>query len=210
MQSNNIHNNVIRQYSRLARKYDTVWKKYNTATIDETLKRVDTAGSKTILDIGCGTGILLDEVQQRENGIQTFGCDLSFEMLRQTTQKENGNLLHISVADATALPYPSDRFDTIFSTSVFHFIRNPNAALNEMYRVLKPNGRLILTDWCRRYRSIRMLDSLLKYIDPAHYRCYNLDECIKMLNDAGFSIERADCYKISSIWGMMTIVGRKM
>jgi hypothetical protein len=118
-------------------------------------------------------------------------------------------LLHVSLADAAALPYPSDRFDTVFSTSVFHFIREPQRAIHEMYRALKPDGQLILTDWCRRYRSIRMLDFLLKYIDPAHYRCYNLDECIKMLSDTGFSINRDDCYKISTIWGMMTIIGRK-
>ena len=205
-----MNNHITNTYNRLAPKYEQLWQSYTVRTIRETLSRTELNGSSTILDIGCGTGILLDEVRQRENGIQTFGCDLSFEMLRQTTQKENGNLLHISVADATALPYPSDRFDTVFSTSVFHFIREPQKALSELNRVLKSNGQLILTDWCRRYRSIRMLDSLLKYIDRAHYRCYNLDECIKMLNDAGFSIERADCYKISSIWGIMTIVGRKM
>ena len=197
-------------YNRLASKYERLWRSYTVRTIRETLSRADLEGSSIILDVGCGTGALLDKLQQRETGILTYGCDVSLEMLRQTTQKENGNLLYVSVADAAALPYPSDQFDTVFSTSVFHFIRHPNAALNEMYRVLKPNGQLILTDWCRRYRSIRMLDSLLKYINSAHYRCYNLDECIKMLNDAGFSIERAYCYKISSIWGMMTIVGRKM
>jgi ubiquinone/menaquinone biosynthesis C-methylase UbiE len=130
-------------------------------------------------------------------------------MLRQTSQKVNGNLLPVSIADAAALPYPSDQFDTAFSTSVFHFIREPQKAIQEMYRVLKPNGQLILTVSCRRYRSIRMLDLLLKYIDPAHYRCHNLDECIKMLNEAGFSIDRDDCYKNSTIWGMMTIVGVK-
>ena len=202
-------NNGIQTYNRLAPKYDRLWQFYTVRTIRETLSRTELEGSSIVLDIGCGTGALLDEVQQRKYGILTYGCDLSLEMLRQTSQKVNGNLLHVSLADAAALPYPSDRFDTVFSTSVFHFIRNPQKAIQEMYRVLKPNGQLILTDWCRRYRSIRMLDFLLKYIDPVHYRCYNLDECIKMFNETGFSINRGDCFKISTIWGMMTIVGVK-
>lgn len=209
MQSKSVHNKVIRQYNRLARKYDTVWKKYNAATIDETLARVDAGNSKTMLDVGCGTGILIDRLNNLNGNIHYYGCDISKEMINIAKSKVPTNNVKFAVSTAESLPYSDDMFDMVFSTSVLHFVRDREKMIGEIKRVLKSNGTFVLTDWCMRYKTIRMLNFILRYFDPAHYQCLNVDECAELLENNGFVIQKADCYKIGTIWGMMTIVGGK-
>jgi len=136
-------NEVIRQYDRLARKYDTVWKKYNTATIDETLARVDVGNSKTIFDVGCGTGNLIDRLNNLNGNIHYYGCDINKEMISIAKSNLATNNVRFAVSTAESLPYSDDMFDIVFSTSVLHFVREREKMMNEIRRVLKPNDTFV-------------------------------------------------------------------
>ena len=194
---------VRRQYERVAEKYDLRWARYNAASIHETLRRLDVRPGQRLLDIGCGTGTLLQRIHQGTRGIQSTGVDIASPMLKVAARKlGTGNLL--VAADVQALPFPPERFDLAVSTSSFHYWPNPIGALREIRRVLRPGGRLVITDWCDDYLICRFFDRTLRLLDPAHRRAYDRKECADLLTEAGYRIEAIERYKIDWFWGLMT------
>ena len=100
-----------------------------------------------LLDIGCGTGGLLEKLSPRiEEGL---GVDASRDMLALARSRltERG-LTHIAVrqADMYRLPLPDAAFDAVTLHMVLHYAEDPAAALAEAARVLRPGGRLLILD----------------------------------------------------------------
>lgn len=91
-----------------------------------------------ILDLGCGTGVLTNELAKK--GSAVTGTDLSKDMVH--TAKANYPDLIFQVEDGTKLPF-IDEFDTVFSNAVFHWILNQDGLLNSIFNSLKDNGTLI-------------------------------------------------------------------
>jgi ubiquinone/menaquinone biosynthesis C-methylase UbiE len=117
-----------------------------------------------------------------------------------------GDAVVLERGDAQSLPFPDARFDVVVCTNSFHYFRNPQRALGEMARVLRPNGRLVLTDWCDDYLACRLLDVWLRLFNRAHFRTYGQRQCRRLLEQAGFSVARIDRYKIDRFWGLMTAI----
>nr|AAA59057.1 membrane-associated protein [Synechococcus sp.] len=110
----------------------------------------------------------------------------------------------LQTGEANELPFPEHHFDLVISTSVFHYFQNPEKVLQEITRVLKPQGCLILTDWCRNYLMINLLDRWLHWVDKAHVRAYSIDDLQKILIESNFKLLSIDQYRINWFWGLMT------
>lgn len=100
-----------------------------------------------VLDVGCGNGRLVD-VFENVN-LQYTGIDFSKELIAiaQTERAVKGTFIH---ADALALPFEDDTFDAVFSIAVLHHIPSKERRMqfvSEIHRVLKPDGKCILTVW---------------------------------------------------------------
>jgi ubiquinone/menaquinone biosynthesis C-methylase UbiE len=91
-----------------------------------------------VCEIGCGTGLLLKEVAPVAH--RTLGVDLSRNMLIQAQERS----LSVVQATATDLPIPDASFDLVYTFKVLPHVENITEALNEVLRVLKPNGRAFL------------------------------------------------------------------
>ena len=61
---------------------------------------------------------------------------------------------------AEQLPFAAGQFDAVVSCNMFHYIRRPAEALREMRRVLRPGGRLIVTDWCDDFSPAEFADGI--------------------------------------------------
>jgi ubiquinone/menaquinone biosynthesis C-methylase UbiE len=107
-------------------------------------------------------------------------------------------------ARAEALPFPDESFDVVVSTSVFHFFREPRGALAEMRRILRPGGRLFLSDWCDDYLACRVCDLYLRLFSPSHFRMYGTRSCRRLLDAADFRVHGIERFKISWLWGLMS------
>lgn len=202
------HDPVAREYSRLARRYDRRWASYVERTVHETLRRMPLQPRLRLLDVACGTGALLEVVAGREPGVELHGTDLSPEMLA-VARSRLGEAAALCEASAGDLPYDDGRFDLVVSTSAFHYFREPAAALAEMRRVLKPGGRLIITDWCDDYLACRICDRVLRLVDRAHHRIYDAAACRGLIEQARFAAVDVERFRIDWLWGMMTATGRK-
>ena len=99
-----------------------------------------------LLDVGCGGGALLKEALQ--SGCRAAGIDHSADMLR-VAEELNANAvaqgrLQIHHASADQLPFSDQTFTCASMTGVFGFLPDPLTALKEIWRVLQPNGRLVM------------------------------------------------------------------
>ncbi len=202
------HAAVRREYGRLAAIYDRRWRSYVEAAVRETLARTEVARGAAVLDVGCGTGVLLEALRARGGPGRLVGTDLSREMLRVAHARLAG-AAGLCQASAEGLPFAGGSFDLVVSTNAFHYFRHAEAALAEMRRVLRPGGRLVLTDWCDDYLACRLCDLVLRLIDPSHFRTYGSAECRRLLERAGLSVLLLDRYKITWLWGLMTAVAER-
>ena len=196
------------EYDRLAPRYDRRWSFYVNATVQETIDRLDLQSHERILDLGCGTGTLIERLLNLAPEIEIVGLDPSAQMLNVARQKLPKSV-ELQVGSADSIPFPDESFDRVISTSAFHYFRNPARSIQEMKRVLKPNGRLVITDWCDDYLTCRFLDVFLRLFDRAHFRTYGVSECQQMLQDEGFADVSIEKYKIDWFWGMMTATAIK-
>jgi len=199
--------NVTEQYAKLAAEYDSRWSFYVRATTDATLQRLpDFIGD--VLDVGCGTGALLTRLHGTQGVSQLTGVDASAQMLEIARERLPNDIL-LRECWAEELPFDECSFDTVTSCNMFHFIRHPDQALAEMFRVLRPGGTLVITDWCDDYLMCKLCDIYLRWFDPAHLRMYGTSECQTMLEAANAQQIKIEKYKISVLWGLMTAIACK-
>ena len=93
-----------------------------------------------LLDVGCGTGNLLQRLGGR---FECAGCDPAEEMLERARAHNPGAELH--VAPAEKLPFEDGRFDAALLIEVVRYLDDPRPALREVARVLRPGGVALVT-----------------------------------------------------------------
>lgn len=200
---------VRRRYAALAPHYDRRWSSYVAATVGATLDEVEIAPGDAVLDIGCGTGVLLESLARAGTPARTgtpvrlYGIDASTQMLAVARRRLAG-LAPLTGGAAEALPFADGSFDWLISTNVFHYFRDPDRVLAEMRRVLKKDGRLVITDWCDDFLACRVCDLLLRLVDRSHHRTYGAREFNRMLTRAGLPPGEVRVFKINWLWGLMT------
>jgi ubiquinone/menaquinone biosynthesis C-methylase UbiE/DNA-binding transcriptional ArsR family regulator len=112
------------------------------------LKLLPAAGVSDLLDIGTGTGRMLEIVAPRVE--RALGIDLSREMLAVArVNLERANLRNCSIrqADMYQLPLPGASFDAVIIHQVLHYAERPDQVIAEAARVLRPGGRLVIVDF---------------------------------------------------------------
>ncbi|MGE3724342.1 MAG: class I SAM-dependent methyltransferase [Candidatus Sericytochromatia bacterium] len=99
---------------------------------------------KKVLDIGCGNGYVLSKYAQE--GANVTGIDITetaIDLCKKRFDFMNLNGV-FQVENAESLPFEDNTFDCVCSMGVLHHTPNPTKAIEEIYRILKPNGRLIV------------------------------------------------------------------
>ena len=109
--------------------------------------------SGLILDAGTGTARIPILLCQRRPQWQVIGIDLAQSMLEVGRQNvEQAGLqqqIKLELVDAKQMPYPDAHFDMVVSNSIIHHLPDPLPFLQELKRVLKPNGAILLRDLIR-------------------------------------------------------------
>ena len=104
------------------------------------------APGQKVLDVACGTGVLAREAARRvEPGGAVTGLDRNEGMLSVARRKTPGIDWRLGMAEA--LPFPDQAFDAVVSQFGLMFFEDRGAALREMWRVLRPGGRLAVAVW---------------------------------------------------------------
>ena len=115
---------------------DPYAKRYHNWWTDQMLARVQSVGR--FLDNGCGNGLLFEKVPSA----QVVGLDISSEMLRRASKYSNQLIL----GNSQQLPFKDGSFDVVFCRSLLHHLPQPELAVKEMCRVLRPKGEAVFVD----------------------------------------------------------------
>jgi len=199
---------VRAQYDAVAPAYERRWSRYVDASVNATLTHLTVQPGERVLDVGCGTGLLLARLAERAPAGHLAGVDLSPAMIGEARRRLPDHVL-LAVADAEDLPFATASFEVVVSSSAFHYWPAPARALAELRRVLCQEGRVVITDWCDDYLACRVGDRLLRLVDPAHRRIYGRAECATLLTDAQYQVTAIERYRISWLWGLMTAAARR-
>ncbi|MEL6129755.1 MAG: class I SAM-dependent methyltransferase [Cyanobacteria bacterium J06627_3] len=135
-------------FDRWAPLYDCIFPSvFYQATHKRLLDYVELPKRCHVLDIGCGTGRLLNRLAAKYTDLQGTGLDFSPEMLRQARQSNRHRPRLIFVqGDVAPLRFADEQFDAVFNTLSFLHYSEPEQVFAEVYRVLRPDGRFYLVD----------------------------------------------------------------
>jgi SAM-dependent methyltransferase len=104
-----------------------------------------------VLDVGCGTGVFASRIREALPNAQVWGIDLVLGMLTKGAErwKRHADGICAIQADSERLPFDWGTFDVVTCANSFHHYPHQDRAVEEMRRVLKPGGRLMLIDGYR-------------------------------------------------------------
>ena len=135
---------VEQAYDRWAPIYDLVFGGVFSKGRKAAIQATNKIGGR-ILEVGVGTGISLP---QYASHLRIFGTDISEAMLRKAKRRVDDlglkNVEGLAVMDAENLEFPDNSFDVVMAQYVVTAVPNPEAALDEFARVLRPGGELII------------------------------------------------------------------
>ena len=157
---------VAKAYDRWAPVYDLVFGRVFAHGRSAAVEAADSIGG-AVLEVGIGTGLSLPGYRR---ATRIVGIDISEPMLTKARERVRGlgltNVDSLSVMDAERLDFADASFDVVVAQYVVTAVPNPEAALDEFARVLKPGGAIILTsrigaDGGLRARVERLLSPLV-------------------------------------------------
>lgn len=115
------------------------------------IQQASIANNHKVLDFGVGTATLSLLIKDEHQEAMVNGVDVDEKILKIAAEKINKQKAEISLTkyDGLILPYPNNHFDRVLTSLVFHHLdkKQKENSLNEIYRVLKPNGELHIADW---------------------------------------------------------------
>ncbi len=124
------------------------------------IARLDGLSPQRVVDLGCGTAQLTEDLMHRFPDAQVTGLDLSAEMLAAARMRMRDSTPPLVRANVYALPLAGGSIDLVTSSISYHWYREPRRALGEIARVLSPDGKFVLATvvgWPRSFgfRAVR-------------------------------------------------------
>lgn len=149
---------------------------------------------KKVLDVGCGTGELCYVLKSIYPNAEYRGIDISEVMIAKSKKRVKD--IKFDVGNVQALPYEDNSFDIIVNTLSFHHYEDPQGALNEMKRVLKPGGKIYILDSIKNLRLISIMPWYWDIVDSKE--CYSKhlfkEEFQKIFKNSGFKNTKFKTY----------------
>ena len=142
-------------FNMISKKYDFMNNLMSLGTHNfvkyKSVKNLDIKPHTKIIDLCCGTGDLARITKKIEPNAIVTGIDFSEEMLKIAKNKTPNGKIQYLQGDITNLPYEDNSFDTVTMGFGLRNILNAEKAVEEIYRILKPNGSFLHLDFSYEY-----------------------------------------------------------
>ena len=179
--ASNDSNKDIEYFNRWSHRYDDSWiQRYADRVHGEMLELVanEIATPSTVLDIGCGTGRLLNKARTLYPSAQLFGLDPAKGMVEIARGQVPSATIYLGAAES--LPLADSSVDVVLSSISFHHWSDQSAALREINRVLRSGGCFCLAD-------VSMPEWLAKFV--RHMKVKSPSTTSELFDKAGLPVK---------------------
>jgi ubiquinone/menaquinone biosynthesis C-methylase UbiE len=201
-----------------AQHYNARWQTYTARTLEETKAIIDFAALRfvperlgrwpRVLDVACGTGILLKQLLVQVPSIEAYGVDASADMLEQARMALKGQLhvhlerVQIGTGETANLPYAQETFDLITCTNALHDMPDPVATLAGLGGLLTPGGQIVVEDFAPREPRFfwAVFEWLLRRIERNRVHAYTLAQARSLCEQAGLHVANGKEFTVGWLW----------
>lgn len=184
---------IQKQFTKTAEAFATFAVRDTPEVLAEKVEFAKPQATDLALDVACGPGAFALALAPRVRFAR--GVDLTLEMLRRAhafqTEKQISNAA-FTCGDAEQLPFPDGAFDLVSCQCSFHHMPKPQLVLDEMIRVAKPEGRLLVIDPLAPESDSKydLYNRIEKLRDPSHTFSLRLTTFLRMFEEADLEVVR--------------------
>lgn len=185
-------------WSRFAPLYNVFMRKDQKAYEKMYVLIRETIKGREVLELATGTGMIAKQVA--EEAAHMIATDYSEGMIAQARKGKCPTNLRFEIADAVNLQYEDSSFDVVLISNALHIMPNPEKALDEIRRVLKPEGILIAPTFTHggMGKGQKMLAVLMeKTIGFKPNSAWSKESYVEFLHKNGWKIQRGKCIQAS-------------
>jgi ubiquinone/menaquinone biosynthesis C-methylase UbiE len=192
---------IKRSYNVLSRYYAIIEGIFEKRLRQKGLEFLSVASGEVVLEIGIGAGYSLKEIAESvgQNG-KIFGIDISPQMLKITRKRlekvDFMDRVELYEGDARNMPFEDSKFDAVYTASTLELFDTPDIpkVLNEIKRVLKVKGRLVVASLNRKGRENSLFIKIYEWL---HQKIPNYANCRpiyveRSVEEAGYQITRSE------------------
>ncbi|MCC6503408.1 MAG: class I SAM-dependent methyltransferase [Deltaproteobacteria bacterium] len=200
---------IKRIYAGYSNVYDALFKRFFYPRIKHAINYMHIKPGERVLDVGVGTGLSLAEYPK---GCRVAAVDLSFEMLKKAKEKVGKNRLsHIKVLnmDAMNIAFKDDSFDKVFISHVVTVVPDPYRLMNEVRRVCKKGGQVVIVNHFK--SSNKMVELVEKLINPVCKKIgWRSDLCLnEFIRRSGLNVRQKYMLKKLDFWHILFATNEK-
>lgn len=181
------HNNtIVSQFTKQAIPFKEMSQHSNQYGLNLMLRLSDPNQDDIVLDVACGPGIVSCEFAKLTGYVK--GIDLTPAMIEQAIQLQKEKKLdnvEWQIGDVSVLPFKENEFSIVLTRYSLHHIMDPDKVLEEMLRVCKPGGKILVVDVTPDKDKKEAYNMVEKLRDPSHTEALTLEELRYMLASKG-------------------------
>lgn len=151
-----------------------------------------TVKDKNVLELATGPGMIAKNIARSAKSI--IATDFAENMIKTAQKGECPPNVFFEIADATQLQYEDNRFDVVIIASALHIIPNPEKALLEIERVMKPGGTLIAPNFISNGKR-NLWQWILGFVGITFAHEWTAEEYTTFLSNNGWEITQSEIVK---------------
>ena len=181
-------------YNLYAAQYNNDVVYLNTFEENKVLEFMGNLTNKTALDLGCGTGRLIQDLLN--SGADVTAIDVSEEMIN--IAKNKFPKIKTEIADVNKLPFKDGSFDFVVASFLIVHLRDLTTTFDEVYRILKDGGEFVLTNINQRKAPKLELKNGNTIVIQSYY--HRPEDVIKALEHSFFKIKKEEFIREGKTW----------
>ena len=181
MENETHHETIVREFTKQA----VPFAEHPAHSQEDTLASIRTianlGANDRVLDSGCGPGLVSCYLAEFVSHVT--GVDLTPAMIHEAKARAAFQGIantEFALGDMEHLPYPNRTFDAAISRFTFHHLERPERALQEMFRVVRPGGKVVVMDAVPAAAKRDRFDAFEKLRDPSHASALTMEELIEL------------------------------